>query len=748
MLVFVRYAYLLFIALFVLQCTNAPIDEKISVSELAIIPLPDSMTVSGALSDLTELRIAHGEFWNIHQSWLKTFPLKVSFDGHEPNTILETDESLEQYQYEIEISADKLHIRAKTLSDVRNGFISLQQLMEQYGGRLPIVKILDQAEFDYRGMHLDVGRHMFATKDIKQYIDYLTYYKFNRFHWHLTEDQGWRIEIPSYPKLQEISAYRKETLIGHYNDQPHQFDRTRYGGYYTQEEIKDVVAYASARGIEIIPEIEMPGHAQAAIAAYPEFGCTGDTIDVATKWGVFEDVFCPNPETFKFLKAVIDDVTDLFPSSYIHIGGDECPKDQWKASQFCQALIKEKGIKDEYELQSYFIGVMADYIQSKGRSIIGWDEILEGGLHPSATVMSWRGTDGAIAAAKEGHRAIMTPGSHCYFDHYQSSHPDEPLAIGGLTTLKDVYQFNPIPKELNEEEAELIWGVQGNVWTEYMQDFDQVSYMALARMTALSEVQWNKVDNRDYEKYMSRYSYHVEYWRSRNVNIASHFFDLELAIQGSPSGSYVTTKSADQHVKTFVTYPNGITEPVEEKIFLKDRGEYSFYAEKDGQKGRKSSIFYNPHLGNKALLKLENNPSASYAGSGSDALINGILGSEEKYGGTEWLGFSGEDMVATISFPKETVLNQITVQFYKGEGQWIYLPNSIEILTSDDGVSFNKLKAIDDIAAFGKLANVTIPVETTTQFVKIHAKRHGIIEPGKQGAGHEAWLFVGEIIVE
>ncbi len=375
-------------------------------------------------------------------------------------------------------------------------------------------------------MHLDVSRHMYPVEFIKKYIDALAMLKMNTFHWHLTDDQGWRIEIKKYPKLQEVAAYRKETLIGHYSNQPHQFDGKKYGGYYTQEEVKDIVAYAQKRFITVIPEIEMPGHSQAAIAAYPELGCSGEQVEVATKWGVFEDIYCPKEETFKFLENVLDEVVALFPSEYIHIGGDEAPKTQWKNSSESQALIKSEGLKDEHELQNYFITRMEKYLNSKGKQIIGWDEILEGGLAPNATVMSWRGTNGAVEAAKSGHNVVMTPTSHCYFDYYQSDNDDEPTAIGGYLPLEKVYGFNPIPEELNSEEAKYILGAQGNIWTEYMPTSEQAEYMAFPRILAMSEVVWTNAENKNYEDFVSR----VENFHKRldvlDINYANHLFEI------------------------------------------------------------------------------------------------------------------------------------------------------------------------------------------------------------------------------
>ncbi|NQU35221.1 MAG: beta-N-acetylhexosaminidase [Bacteroidetes bacterium] len=325
----------------------------------------------------------------------------------------------------------------------------------------------------------DSGNEGYSLIIEKKYIDLLAFYKFNTFHWHLTEDQGWRIEIKKYPKLAEISSMRKETLLGHYGDKPHKFDGKPYGGYYTQDEVREIVVYASDRQITVIPEIEMPGHSLAALAAYPELGCTGGPYEVATRWGVFEDIYCTKEETFEFLENVLLEVMELFPSKYIHIGGDEAPKSRWKECSTCQAVIVREGLRDEHELQSYFIQRMEKFLNSHGRRIIGWDEILEGGLAPNATVMSWRGTEGGIAAARQDHDAIMTPGSHCYFDHYHANRELEPLAIGGFTTLEKVYSYEPVADSLTSEEANHIMGAQGNVWTEYMETPEYVEYMVL-----------------------------------------------------------------------------------------------------------------------------------------------------------------------------------------------------------------------------------------------------------------------------
>jgi len=431
--------------------------------------------------------------------------------------------------YKLVINTDSIVISANSPKGVFYGIQSLYQLLmsspkEKKGIYIPSLTINDQPRFSYRGMHLDVGRHMFPPRFIKKYIDMLAFYKFNTFHWHLTEDQGWRIEIKKYPRLTEIGSIRKETLIGHGDKDAseYKYDGKPYGGFYTQDEIRDIVAYAAARQITIIPEIEMPGHSLAALAAYPELGCTGGPYEVATRWGVFNDIYCTKDETFEFLENVLLEVMDLFPSKYIHIGGDEAPKTSWENCKVCQATIKREGLANEHELQSYFIQRIEKFLNKHGRNIIGWDEILEGGLAPNATVMSWRGTEGGIAAAKQGHDVVMTPGETCYFDHYQSKDKNEPLAIGGYLPLENVYNYEPIPEDLTADEAKHILGAQANVWTEYMPTSKQVEYMILPRMAALAEVDWTSKEKKDWRSFQTKIQTHFDFYNQLGYNYCDH----------------------------------------------------------------------------------------------------------------------------------------------------------------------------------------------------------------------------------
>ncbi len=415
--------------------------------------------------------------------------------------------------YELKITPESIDISGPP-AGVFYGVQSLFQLLPPkiYAGSrvkdtewsVPCGEIFDKPRFSWRGMHLDVGRHLFPVEFIKKYIDFLAMHKMNRFHWHLTEDQGWRIEIKKYPKLTETGAYRDSTIIGRASVS-RVYDGKRYGGYYTQDEVKEVVKYAAERFITVVPEIEMPGHSIAALAAYPHLSCTGGPFQVRTTWGISKDIYCAgNDSVFVFLENVLTEIMDLFPSKYIHIGGDEAPKDRWKECPKCQRRIREEGLKDEHELQKYFITRIERYLNAHGRSIIGWDEILEGGLAPNAAVMSWRGVAGGIEAARQKHPVVMTPTDYCYFDYYQSDPEAEPLAIGGFLPLEKVYSYDPVPKELTTAEKKYILGTQGNVWTEYIVTPENVEYMALPRMSALAETAWSASASRNWEDFTKR----------------------------------------------------------------------------------------------------------------------------------------------------------------------------------------------------------------------------------------------------
>ncbi len=538
-----KIKYFVITTLFLLFSTLAPAQStKNNELKINIIPEPESVEMgigSFKITKATKILIV-GEnpaTKNVAEYFLRQFNLasgyelqlvKFGVSGEKKKLIIfdakNYDASLGDEGYTLTCDKDGIVISGNP----HGLFYSVQTLFQLlppyvYGDKpvanidwsVPAVTIKDKPRIEWRGMHLDVGRHIFPVSFIKRYIDFLAMHKLNMFHWHLTEDQGWRIEIKKYPRLTEIGAWRAGTQIG----KTAEIDSVRYGGFYTQEEAREVVEYAAKKFITVVPEIELPGHSIAALASYPNLSCTGGPFEVRTLWGIDENIYCAgNDSVFTFLEDVLTEVMEIFPSKYIHIGGDEAPKTRWKECPKCQARIKNENLKDEHELQSYFIRRIEKFLNENGRQIIGWDEILEGGLAPNADVMSWRGITGGIEAAKQKHNVVMTPTSHCYFDYYQGPPEGEPLAIGGFLPLEKVYSYEPIPEELNEEEREYIIGVQGNVWTEYIPTPEQAEYMALPRMCALAEVAWSPAEKRDTKNFLDRMNRHYERLDAMNVN--------------------------------------------------------------------------------------------------------------------------------------------------------------------------------------------------------------------------------------
>ncbi|GGI56537.1 beta-N-acetylhexosaminidase [Winogradskyella haliclonae] len=773
---FKKNALILFLLFTFFNCKK----EDFQIITPQIIPKPQSQEITQGKfllsSDThlifdTELKPAIRYWKSISESVFglntgKSNTIKFVFDASISNSEM----------YKLKITPQEVTVRA---SSAKGAFYAIQSIIQLLppefisknfksdGLYIRALEITDQPQFPYRGMHLDVSRHMYSVDFIKKYIDAMAMLKMNTFHWHLTDDQGWRVEIEKYPKLNEIASYRNETLIGHYNDQPHQFDGKRYGGFYTKAQIKDIVAYASERMITVIPEIEMPGHSQAVIAAYPELGCTGEEVRVATKWGVFEHIFCPKEETFKFLEDVLDEVLELFPSTYIHIGGDEAPKTQWKSSSYCQELIKAEGLKDEHELQNYFITRMEKYLNSKGRQIIGWDEILEGGLAPNATVMSWRGTNGAVEAAKSGHNVVMTPTSHCYFDYYQSDNEDEPTAIGGYLPLEKVYGFNPIPEELNAKESKYVMGAQGNVWTEYMPTEEQVEYMAFPRMLAMSEVVWSTSKNKNYKDFVSRLENFHKRLEVLDINYANHLYEIQGEMISDNGNSFYKLETLTDGKD--IRYTIDGSEPrlnseiytsqisISESLIIKAA---VFNSEKQLGKTFTQNINYHKAVGAKIIINKE--PHKAYSGSGAEGLINGVSGSDSRYGDKEWLGFWGEDIEITIDLGEEKEINSIETRFYNGNGQWIYAPDMIKISTEEEHekgeIEFQPLEPEIILHTWSKNPSIKIfkkefldeqrtYIDFKVRYIKIGVPNYGTIPEGKQGSGNKAWTFIDEIIV-
>jgi hexosaminidase len=535
---------ILSLALVLLSCS-----KEVTRTDIGIIPQPASVEIYEGTFNAAGAAFEADALCETVLNAISTFENNlVAASGAASGTsgskfVFKADQSLGEEEYTIEVSAKKAVVKASGL----NGFVyaleSIKQLLpaEIYTGApsaatcwcLPCLKIQDEPRFGYRGMHLDVSRHFFDANEVKKYIDIMAIHKLNVLHWHLTDDQGWRLEIKKYPQLTEHGAIRKQTIIGHGRDRKG-YDNTPYGEgfYYTQDQVKEIIDYAAAKGIEIIPEIDLPGHMLAALACFPELGCTGGPYDVWGRWGIADDVLCVGKEeTMKFLEDVLAEVADLFPSEYVHIGGDECPKVRWETCPHCQAKIAELGLKDddkhkaEHYLQSYVTNRMEQFLSTKGKKIIGWDEILEGEIAPNATVMSWRGVEGGLEAVRMGHDAIMVPYTHLYLDYYQSKDKEnEPLAIGGYVPVELVYSFEPFTEDMTDEEKSHILGIQANLWTEYIPTDAQLEYMLLPRLSALSEIQWCEPENKDYERFLGNMESMRKIYDILGYNYAKHIF--------------------------------------------------------------------------------------------------------------------------------------------------------------------------------------------------------------------------------
>ena len=764
--------FLLFTTLFLASCNTGTNEKTVNADGFNIIPYPSSITAkSGAFEINSDTKIVANDAAKKVAvqlaEKLKTatdFDLTFANDRTRNAIIFELDESIEHDEgYTLSVSNDKILAKAKTENGLFYAMQTLRQLLpneiesqsivKDVKWSVPAVDIADEPRFVYRGMHLDESRHFHGTETVKEFIDQLAYHKMNYFHWHLTDDQGWRIEIKKYPKLTEMSSQRNGTLIGHYNDFPQQYDGKPYGGFYTQEQIKEIVAYATERFITVVPEIEMPGHAQAVFKAYPELSCEPNkTYEVMQLWGVSDNVFCPTEATFEFLEGVIDEVVELFPSKYIHVGGDECPKTKWKESAFCQALIKEKGLEDEHGLQSYFIQRIEKYINTKGKQIIGWDEILEGGLAPNATVMSWRGIEGGIEAAKQKHDVVMTPTSFCYLDYYQSAHPDEPLAIGGFLPLEKIYNYEPIPEELTEEEAKHILGTQVNLWTEYIPTKEKLHYMAFPRLCAISETAWSTKDIRNFDKFIPRIAKHIERLKLMGINSANHLYEIDSKTE-SDNGIVRLALSTLAEAKIYYTIDD--SEPSESSTLYEDNIGISKTTKIKAQAfsngkivGRGWSQSFDIHKAAGKTITLKHQPNEKYQGGGSSSIINGVFGSNERYGDAEWLGFKGDDCEAIIDFGAITEIENFSFRNFNGEGQQIYLPKSVTLFISSDGEKFVEIHKVDVKKTNEKVITTSFSLyPKETRYLKVVFENYGTIPEGNQGGGNAPWLFVDEIVV-
>ena len=669
--------------------------------------------------------------------------------------------------YKLDADAKQIRIAGASAAGVFYGIQTLRKSLPLVNGKaskvsIPAVHIADAPRFAYRGTHLDVSRHFVTADSVRQFIDMLALHNINRFHWHLTDDQGWRIEIKKYPLLTQIGSKRAQTVIGHNSGK---YDGKPYSGFYTQKQIRDIVKYAADRYITIVPEIDLPGHMQAALAAYPDMGCTGGPYEVWQKWGVSDNVLCAgNDKTLTFIDNVLKEITKLFPSKYIHVGGDECPKTQWQKCPKCQARIKalnleaKDGHSAEERLQSYIITHASNYLKSLGRNTIGWDEILEGGLAEGATVMSWRGESGGIAAAKQHHDVVMTPNSYLYFDYYQSlDKANEPLAIGGYLPLETVYSYEPMPKELTADEARHIIGVQANIWTEYMPTFKQMQYMALPRLAALSEVQWSQPALKDYTSFTNRLTEFTHLYDRLGYNYAKHLYNVAIHVDSDNKWRenliHMTTAGNAE-----IRYTLDGTEPTVNStlytgaIVLQKSAKIRAAAFRDGKRSSVTSQDISFNKATACPVELLQPTHKNYTYKGGATLTDGLLG-DKGFGTGRWLGFSGNDLEAVIDLKQNTDVSSVSLNTCVDKGSWIFDARNIEVSVSADGKSFTKVaskslpaleeQTPDNIYTY----ELTFP-QTTTRYVKVTATSEHNIPEWHGGKGKPAFLFVDEISVK
>ena len=682
-----------------------------------------------------------------------------------------TDESLPAEGYELNVDGEGIEVRASQFPGFLYALQSLGQLLPAavYGTEpapdaaweVPCVKIADAPRFAYRGMHLDVARHFFSVDEVKRYIDVMAIHKLNTLHWHLTDDQGWRIEIKRYPELTAVGSIRKATVV---RKEWGTYDGTPYGGFYTQDEIRDVVKYAADRGVTVIPEIDLPGHMLAALTAYPELGCTGGPYEVWGRWGVADDVLCPGREkTFEFLEGVLTEVMELFPSEYIHIGGDECPKVRWEKCPRCQAKIRQLGLKDdgehtaEHYLQSYVTDRIGKFLAQHGRRIIGWDEILEGRAPSDAVVMSWRGSEGGIAAAKLGHDVIMTPNSHFYFDYYQSLDTDaEPFGIGGYIPMEQVYSYDPAFPELTPEQQKHILGVQANLWTEYVLSDEHLEYMLLPRLAALSEVQWCQPETKDWNRFIGSFRMDKIY-SQLGYEFAKHIFGVTASYAVDPEkGGVVMTLTTQGGAP--IRYTLDGSDPTASSPLYKAPvtiGESCTFKAAALREGMQTPVYTRKFDFNKATgrrIALNAAPTLKYTYGGASLLVDGYRGGPV-YSNGAWIGFLNEPLDVTIDMQGAKPYSAVTVESLVEKGEWVFPPSSVGVYLSDDGREFTEaaLMSVPQETAGSpdgvKPFKVLFP-ETSARYLRVVARTVDPIPAWHGAAGQKAHMFVDEIIVE
>mgnify|MGYP003575217248 CR=1 FL=1 len=725
------------------QCTHLQFDSGNKELQWAVAPLKDKLSKAAGLHLTSPV--------NCNKSSIVAVALKSSITNEEG--------------YVLDISADKIQITAQQPAGVFYAVQSLLQLLPvqvesstrvtNMKWQVPAMRIEDAPRFGYRGLMLDVARHYMHLDSVKRFIDLLARQKANRFHWHLTDSQGWRFESKKWKKLNTIAAYRKGTPLNttyDYNSRP---DDTLYGGYYTQDQMREVVQYAAERFITVVPEIEMPAHSRSALAAYPQLACLDSNGNAFAYPQQIQDEYCTKDETFHFLTDILTEVMGVFPSPYIHIAGDEANKQAWRKCPHDIKRMQEEGLKSVEELQSYFVKRISRFVQGKGRKVIGWDEIMEGGLAPGASVMSWTGIQNGIKAAQQGHNVVMTPGEYCYFDHYQSDAHGEPIAWGGLTTLEKVYSYNLLPAALKENEAQYILGAQGNLWTEFIPTAAKAEYMVFPRAVALAEVAWSAPEQKNYADFMRRLVPYLQRLDAYNVNYARHLYSLKLKDSVNGKGQIFVTLSGAENGRPIYYTLDGSAPGAKSSIYktpipIKGNTQINAAVLLNGHvvAQLKRNFILHKLTGKKTTLV--ESPSKQYSKGGASAWHNGSPGSTGRYNDEEWLGWNGKPFDATIDLGSATTTTSLQTCFFHKPSSWIWAPQRVTIQVSDDGKKF-KTVAEQNVAAPSAEGSVAVQISwmpVQAKWMRIVVTPYGTIPQGQSGAGRAAWMFVDEMIVE
>lgn len=677
--------------------------------------------------------------------------------------------------YELDVTRKGVRILASDLRGFNYAIQTIKQMLpvEIFGKAaavdkdwsLPCVRINDAPRFKYRGLHMDVSRHFFDVDEVKRYLDIMEVHKLNTLHWHLTDDQGWRLEIKRYPELTEIGSVRSKTLVGHLFEST-TYDNVKYGEgcWYSQEQVKEILEYAAAKGISIVPEIDLPGHMLAALAAYPELGCTGGPYEVWGRWGISDDVLCVGKEeTMIFLENVLTEVCELFPSEYIHIGGDECPKVRWESCPHCQAKVEELGLKDdekfsaEHYLQGYVTSRIGSFLAEKGKKIIGWDEILEGEIAPNATVMSWRGVEGGQQAAKLGHDAIMTPNTFFYLDFYQSlDKENEPLAIGGFLPVEKCYSFEPCTPDMTEKEKSHIIGVQANLWTEYIKTADHLHYMLLPRLAALCEIQWCQPETKNWERFHDSADEFCSIYEIMGYRYADHIFDTKGNVIVNRDKACVEV-ILDAQGETAIRYTLDGSEPTQDSplytkpIEIKDDCILKARSDRGGMSGRIYEKEFSTHKAMGRPVQTLTAPHVNYTYNSPDLLTDGIT-SDGPYNSGDYAGWHLQPFEALIDMGGATY-GSVTLSAFVFRYDYVFNPMDMVIYTSEDGKEFTEV-ARRDFEIIGRIDDgngcndytLSFP-ETSARYLKVTAKTIEALPEWHDGRGRPGFLFIDEVIV-